>query len=80
VFARRRRSSPPDAGEGTGSAAVAGAADTADAAGFPAGVDEEGFGLPLCQAVVRDPAGSFTLTTAERGGRAALAAALELKV
>jgi hypothetical protein len=60
--------------------AVAGAADTADAAGCPAGVDGEGFGLPLCQAVVRDPAGSFTLTTAERGRRAALAAALELKV
>ncbi len=31
--------------------------------------------MPLCQAVVKDPAGSFTLTTAERGGRAALAAA-----
>jgi hypothetical protein len=39
------------------------------------GAAEEGFGLPLCQAIVRDPAGSFTLTTAERGGRAAPAAA-----
>ncbi len=73
--ARRRRSSPPNAGEETGSAAVVGAADTAAAAGCLAGVEEEGFGLPLCQAVVKDPAGSFTLTTAERGGRAAPAAA-----
>jgi hypothetical protein len=70
---------PPDVGEEPDAAALAGAADTA-AAGCPAGDDEKGFGLPLCQAVVRDPAGSFTLTTAERGGRAALAAALELKV
>ncbi len=61
-------------GEEPDAAALAGAADTA-AAGCPAGDDEKGFGLPLCQAVVRDPAGSFTLTTAERSGRAAPAAA-----
>ncbi len=54
--ASRRRSSPPDVGEEPGSAADTAAAD---AAGCPAGEDEEGFGLPLCQAVVRDPAGSF---------------------
>jgi hypothetical protein len=36
---------------------------------------EEGFGLPLCRPIVRDPAGSFALTTAERGGWAAPAAA-----
>ena len=32
--------------------------------------------MPLCRAVARDPAGTFTLTTAERGGRAAPAAAV----
>jgi hypothetical protein len=53
---------------------IVGVADTATT-GCPAGVDEEGFGLPLCQAAARDPAGSFTLTTAERDGRAAPAAA-----
>jgi hypothetical protein len=75
--ASRRRSSPPDVGENPGTAALAGPADTAaaDAAGCSAGGDEEEFGLPLCRAVVRDPAGAFILTTAERGGRAAPAAA-----
>ncbi len=73
----RRRSSPPDVGVNPGTAALAGLADTtaADAAGCSAGEDGRGFGLPLCRAVVRDPAGAFTLTTAERGGQAAPAAA-----
>ena len=44
--------------------------------GCTAGEEGRGFGLPLCRAVARDPAGSFTLTTAERGGRAAPAAAV----
>ncbi len=38
------------------------------------GEDGRGFGLPLCRAVVSDPAGAFILTTAERGGWAAPAA------
>jgi hypothetical protein len=74
--ASRRRSNPPDASVDCGPAALAGPADTADAAGCTAGEEGRGFGLPLCQAVVRDPAGSFTLTTTERGGRAAPAAAV----
>ncbi len=86
--ASRRRSSPTNVGVNSGPAALAGPADTAaaDAAGCTAGEEGRGFGLPLCRAVVRDPAGAFTLTTAERGGRAAPAAAVtvdrcpELKV
>ncbi len=71
--ASRRRSNPPDVGVNPGTAALAGPADTAaaDAAGCTAGEEGRGFGLPLCRAVVRDPAGAFTLTTAERGGRPA---------
>jgi hypothetical protein len=76
--ASRRRSNPPDAGVDCGLAALAGPADTAaaDAAGCTGGEEGRGFGLPLCRAVVRDPAGAFTLTTAERGGWAAPAAAV----
>ncbi len=66
--ASRRRSNPPDASVDCAAA---------DAAGCTAGEEGRGFGLPLCQAVVRDPAGSFTLTTTERGGRAAPAVAVD---
>ena len=74
--ASRGRSNPPAAGVACGPAALTGPADTAtaDAAGCTAGEEGRGFGLPLCRAVVRDPAGAFTLTTAERGRRAAHAA------
>jgi hypothetical protein len=70
--ASRRRSKPPAAGVAWGPVALAGPVDTAaaDAAGCTAGEEGRGFGLPLCRAVARDPAGSFTLATAERGGRA----------
>jgi hypothetical protein len=55
------RSTPPAAGEGAGSAVVVDATPTAAAnpgEDTGAGGDaEEGFGLPLCQAIVRDPAG-----------------------
>jgi hypothetical protein len=76
--ANRRRSNPPAAGVVCGPVALAGPADTAatNAAGCTAGEEGRGFGLPLCRAVARDPAGTFTLTTAERGGRAAPAAAV----
>ncbi len=69
--ASRRRSNPPAAGVACGPVALAGPADTAaaDAAAFTAGEEGRGFGLPLCRAVARDPAGSFTLTTDEAGGR-----------
>jgi hypothetical protein len=73
-----RRSNPHAAAVASGPVALAGPADTAaaNAAGCTAGEEGRGLGLPLCRAVARDPAGAFTLTTAERGGRAAPAAAV----
>ncbi len=73
-----RRSNPPAVGVARGMVALAGPADSAaaDAAGCTAGEGGRGLGLPLCWAVAGDLAGTFTLATAERGGRAAPAAAV----